>query len=97
MTVPHKLTFAIHDLGCTDCVSTIENAVMPLPGVTYVGVSLSRGAMTIRSGLDFDGAAISKVRLLGYGVGDDCAEDVAWLAGCPCRAPSAVGERTQVR
>jgi len=97
MTVPDKLTFAIHGLGCSDCVSAIENAVMPLPGVAYVGVSLSGRTMTVRPGPGFDVSAVfSKVQLLGYGVGDEVAKDVAF-AGCPCREPSAVGGQTKVQ
>tara|TARA_R110002020_G_scaffold25225_18_gene82201 strand:+ start:6418 stop:6714 length:297 start_codon:yes stop_codon:yes gene_type:complete len=95
MKAPAKLTFAVNGLGCIDCVAAIENAVMPLVGVTYVGVSLSSGTMTVRPGPDFDvHAMFSKVRLLGYDIGDDVAGDVARLAGCPCREPSAAGGRT---
>lgn len=93
-----KLTFAIHGLGCIDCVAAIENAVMPLTGVTYVGVSLSGRTMTVRPGPGFDlPAMVSKVRLLGYGVGEDVAEDVVRLAGCPCGASSVVGRRTPIQ
>lgn len=98
MTAPAKLTFTVSGMACPDCVSAIENAVMPLAGVTYVGVSLSGRTMTVRPGLGFDVQTMfSKVRLLGYGVGDDVAEDVAYLAGCPCRPRSAVGSRMPIQ
>ena len=98
MTVPDKLTFAIHGLGCMDCVAAIENAVMPLMGVAYVGVSLSGGTMTVRPGPGFDlPSVVSRVQRLGYGVGEEVDADLPRAAGCPCRAPSAVGGRTQVQ
>lgn len=98
MTIPDKLTFAIHGLGCSDCVAAIENAVMPLKGVAYVGVSLSGRSITIRPSPGFDlPSLVSKVRLLGYGVGEDVGENFVRLAGCPCLAPFAVGGRTQVQ
>ena len=61
MTKRAKLTFAIANLGCSNCVAAIENAVMPLPGVAYVGVSLTGGTMTVRPGPDLNvGAVMSK-------------------------------------
>lgn len=84
-----KLTFAIHGMGCEGCVTAIENAVMPMAGVAYVGVSLSRMTMTVRPGPDFDPVSmISRIMALGYGV------DEARLGGirsnsCPCRPAAA--------
>ncbi|MBU1335770.1 MAG: cation transporter [Alphaproteobacteria bacterium] len=43
-----KLTFTIGGMGCPDCVAAIENAVMSLPGVLYVGVSLAGATLTVR-------------------------------------------------
>ncbi|SMQ68434.1 Copper chaperone CopZ [Devosia lucknowensis] len=72
-------------MGCEDCVIVIENAVNRLPGVAYVGVSLSGGTMTVRSGEGFDATAIvSKVQALGYGMGGaDTASTAAKV--CRCR------------
>lgn len=98
MTAPDKLTFTIEGLGCMDCVAGIENAVMSLTGVSYVGISLSGRTMTVRPGPGFGlPAMVSKVQLLGYGMGDDVAEHVVRLAGCSCRTPSATDGRGTTR
>ncbi|KFC70286.1 copper ion binding protein [Devosia sp. LC5] len=87
MTKRAKLTFAIANLGCSNCVAAIENAVMPLPGVAYVGVSLTGGTMTVRPGPDLNvGAIVSKLMGLGYVVVDEFCTDSRWLAACPCRS-----------
>ncbi|MBE0581914.1 heavy metal-associated domain-containing protein [Devosia sp.] len=89
MTRAEKLTFAITGMGCVDCVAAIENAVMPMDGVEYVGVSLSLMTMTVRPGPGFDLAAIaSRVRLLGFGVDEEMKYDAAPRSGCPCRVNS---------
>jgi copper chaperone CopZ len=72
LTRAEKLTFAITGMGCVDGVAAIENALMPMAGVEYVGVSLSSRTMRVRPGPGFDLAAISsRVRLLGYGVDEE--------------------------
>lgn len=48
-----KLTFAIGGMRCPDCVTAIENAVMPLPGVLYAGASLAGATLTVRPGPGF--------------------------------------------
>ncbi|MEQ9637839.1 MAG: heavy metal-associated domain-containing protein [Devosia marina] len=89
MTRAEKVTFAITGMDCVDCVAAIENEVMPMAGVEYVGVSLSSRTMTVRPGLGFDLAAIaSRVRLLGYGVDEEMKYDPAPRSGCPCRVNS---------
>lgn len=89
MTRAEKLTFTITGMGCVDCVAAIENAVMPMAGVEYVGVSLSSRTMTVRPGPGFDLAAIAgRVRLLGYGVDEEGRHDAAPRSGCPCRVNS---------
>ena len=89
MTRAEKLTFAITGMGCVDCVAAIENAVMPMAGVEYVGVSLSSRTMTVRPGPGFDLAAIaSRVRLLGYGVNEEESYDAAPRSDCPCKVNS---------
>lgn len=89
MTRAEKLTFAITGMGCVDCVAVIENAVMPMAGVEYVGVSLSSRTMTVRPGPEFDLAAIaSRVRLLGYGVDEEGRYDAAPRSDCPCKVNS---------
>lgn len=81
-----KMTFGIEGLGCVDCVAVIENAVIPLAGVSYVGVSLSGRTMTVRPGAGFDLAAmVSRVTALGYGIGDVGSEAPP---GTPCRCRS---------
>jgi copper chaperone CopZ len=90
MTGPAKLTFALHGLGCHECVVAIENAVMPMAGVAYVGISLSGGTMTVRPGPGFDpGAMVSRIMALGYGVDDAPVEGIRSNA-CLCRRPTAV-------
>lgn len=89
MTRAEKLTFAITGMGCVDCVAAIENAVMPMAGVEYVGVSLSSRTMTVRPGPGFDLAATaSRVRVLGYGVDEEMKYDAAPRSDCPCRVNS---------
>lgn len=87
MTAPSKLTFAVVNMGCPDCVAAIENAVMPLPGVVYVGVSLTGGTMTIRPGPGLNTAVIvSKLAGLGYAVVDEVGHDSRPASPCPCRS-----------
>ncbi|WP_375600405.1 cation transporter [Devosia sp. Naph2] len=89
MTRAEKVTFSITGMGCVGCVSAIENAVMPMKGVEYVGVSLSLMTMTVRPGPGFELAAIaSRVRLLGYGVDEEMKHEAAPRSGCPCRVNS---------
>lgn len=89
MTRAEKLTFAIAGMGCVDCVAAIENAVMPMAGVEYVGVSLSSRTMTVRPGPGFDLAAMaSRVRSLGYGVDEEVRHDAVPKSDCPCRVNS---------
>ncbi len=84
MTRTEKLTFAIQGMGCGNCVAAIENAVMPIPGIAYVGVSLSGGTMTIRPGDGFEASVIiARITSLGYGV--DGASGSVSSPGCPCR------------
>lgn len=52
MMPAEKLT--VSGMGCDGCVSVIENAVMPLPGVAYVGVCLTGGTMTLRPSIGLD-------------------------------------------
>jgi copper chaperone CopZ len=86
MSRPEKLTFAITGMGCVDCVAVIENAVMPMPGITYIGVSLSSGTMTIRPGPGFEKSVlINRVTSLGYGVGDESGTPALVPGPCPCR------------
>lgn len=83
-----KLTFAIHGMGCEGCVTAIENVVMPMAGVAYVGVSLISGTMTIRPGPGFKSFdLVSKITSLGYGV-DEQPGSIS-SSGCPCRRPWA--------
>ncbi|MBU1335826.1 MAG: cation transporter [Alphaproteobacteria bacterium] len=81
-----KLTFAIGGMRCPDCVTAIENAVMPLPGVLYAGASLAGATLTVRPGPGFRQAdLVSRVVALGYTVGDQ-ADAIAPSPGpCPCR------------
>ena len=89
MTRAEKLTFAITGMGCVDCVAAIENAVMPLDGVEYVGVSLSSMTMTVRPREGFDlEAMVRRVRSLGYGVGEEGPFDATLQSDCPCRVYS---------
>jgi copper chaperone CopZ len=87
MTAREKLTFAVTGMGCDGCVSAIENAVMPLQGVAYVGVCLSDATMTVRPGLGLDvSGIIARVAAMGYGVsaqGSSSAQIVH--RACPCR------------
>lgn len=86
MTVPNKLTFAVAGLGCDGCVAAIENAVMPMPGVTYVGVSLSGGTMTIRPGPGLDIPQLkTRVSDLGYSMSDGVPPTFLVASVCPCR------------
>ncbi|WP_051960691.1 heavy-metal-associated domain-containing protein [Devosia riboflavina] len=81
MNRPEKLTFQLAGMGCDGCVTAVENAVMVLPGVAYVGVSLSAGTMTVRPGPGFDPAALAIVVAgLGYGIDGEQASG----ADCPC-------------
>lgn len=83
-----KLTFAIHGMGCEGCVAVIENAVLPMAGVAYVGVSLVSGTMTIRPGPGFDTSVlVAKMTALGYGVGE--LPGLISSSGCQCRRFSA--------
>jgi copper chaperone CopZ len=87
MTARDKMTFAVTGMGCEDCVSAIENAVMPLQGVAYVGVCLSDGTMTVRPtpGLDVPDM-IARVVAMGYGVSAPGSSTVEVTARtCPCR------------
>lgn len=88
MNRPDKLTFQIAGMGCDVCVAAIENAVMTLPGVDYVGVSLSRGTMTVRPGPGLDLERLVTV-VVGLGYGIDGSEVQG--ADCPCSGykPSA--------
>ena len=87
MTKRAKLTFAIANLGCSNCVAAIENAVMPLPGVAYVGVSLTGGTMTVRPGPDLNvGTIVSKLTGLGYVLLDELCPSTPWASACPCRS-----------
>lgn len=81
-----KLTFAIGGMRCPDCVTAIENVVMPLPSVLYAGASLAGAKLTIRPGREFQQAdLVSRVVALGYTMGDQ-ADAIAQLPGpCPCR------------
>lgn len=87
MTRPGKLTFAIDGLGCIDCVSALENAVMPLRGVDYVGVCLSSRTMTVRPGPDIDLSDIAqRVTALGYGF-DTGKREGSPVTSCRCHVP----------
>lgn len=82
MNRPEKLTFQLAGIGCDGCVAAVENAVMVLPGVSYVGVSFSAGTMTVRPGPGFDPEALAVVVAgLGYGIEGGQATG----ADCPCR------------
>lgn len=90
MTTMAKLTFAIQGMACEGCVAAIENAVMPMAGVAYVGVSLSRGTMTVRPGPDFDPVAmVSRIMALGYGVDEALVEGIR-PNSCRCSRFAAV-------
>jgi len=89
MTRAEKVTFSITGMDCVGCVSAIENAVMPMKGVEYVGVCYSSMTMTVRPGPGVDVAAIaSRVRLLGYGVDEEVRLGTAPKGDCPCRVNS---------
>jgi copper chaperone CopZ len=83
-----KLTFGIDGMGCEDCVAAIENAVMPLAGVAYVGVSLTRGTMTVRANRAIDLEDLcARVAALGYGIGTGAAAgEKTILPACGCRS-----------
>ena len=87
MTARDKLTFAVTGMGCEGCVSAIENAVMPLQGVAYVGVCLSDATMTVRPGPGLDVPdMIAQVAAMGYGVSVQGSSMVEVKARtCPCR------------
>lgn len=86
MTRPDKLTFSLQGLGCIDCVAAIENAVMPLAGVSYVGVSLFAKTMTVRPAPSFDVTAmVSRVQALGYRI-DDIDSETSVVVRCRCRS-----------
>jgi copper chaperone CopZ len=86
MTRAEKLAFAVKGMGCDGCVAAIENAVMSMPGVAYVGVCLSSMTMTIRpcEGFDFE-TTVAEVRSLGYDVNREGQLDAALQSDCPCR------------
>jgi copper chaperone CopZ len=87
MTPREKLTIEVIGMDCPDCVATIENAVMRLPGVIYVGVSLGGGTMTIRPGPVIDvEQVISEVVALGYAIGGAADAIGTPPAACPCRS-----------
>jgi copper chaperone CopZ len=91
MTARDKLTFAVTGMGCEGCVDVIENAVMPMTCVAYVGISLSGGTMTVRPGPGFDPVAmVSRIVALGYGV-DEAPVEGNRSNACPCTRPAAVG------
>ncbi|WP_082102235.1 heavy-metal-associated domain-containing protein [Devosia psychrophila] len=86
MTSSAKLTFAVAGLGCPGCVPAIENAVMRLPGILYVGVSLSGGTMTITPGPDFERErVITALAGLGYDVDGTRTDPLGGAVSCPCR------------
>lgn len=80
MTTTDKLTFAIHGMGCEGCVAAIENAVMPMTGVAYVGVSLSGMTITVRPAEGFDASAL-EVSILSMGYGFEGLEPSGSLGG----------------
>jgi len=81
-----KLTYVIGGMGCPDCVAAIENAVMPLPGVLYVGVSLAGATLTVRPGPEFKPTDLfSRVVALGYTVDNQAEAIKPSLLPCPCR------------
>lgn len=91
MTALEKLTFTVMGMGCDGCVAAIENAVLPLAGVLYVGVSLSSGTMTIRPGKGLDVAELTKrVGALGYGLSAGTSiASVSTTESCACwRTPA---------
>ena len=91
MSRADKLTFFVSGLGCADCVAAIENAVLSLEGVGYVGVSLTLKTITVRPDSGFDLAAmIIRVHALGYGVHDVAVGDAINPGVCPCQ-PMATG------
>ncbi|MCB9557460.1 MAG: heavy-metal-associated domain-containing protein [Deltaproteobacteria bacterium] len=44
---PKKLTIAIEGMHCAGCVTAIEGAIKPMPGVRSVKVSLQQGQATV--------------------------------------------------
>lgn len=85
--VGEKLTIGIAGMACDGCVHVLENAVNRLPGIAYVGVSLSGASMTVRSGQGFDLADLfGCVKALGYEVSEVGKEFPGIPTECSCRA-----------
>ena len=85
--VGEKLTIGIAGMACDGCVQVLENAVNRLPGIAYVGVSLSGASMTVRSGEGFDLANLfGCVKALGYEVSEAGKAFPGTSMDCPCRA-----------
>lgn len=83
MVTPSKrINVYIAGLGCQGCIIRVENAVYRMPGVIYVGVSLSSMKMMVTSSDDFDEAMMaSKLEQLGFRVTEGAP---AGLSECRC-------------
>jgi Zn2+/Cd2+-exporting ATPase len=64
-----NIKYRVGGMDCASCVAKIENAVGRLPGVDYVGVSLSSGTLTVRPGQDFSKGTVERqVKALGFAI-----------------------------
>ena len=64
-----KTRFRVGGMDCASCATKIENAVIRLPGIAEVGISVSAGTMTVTHQGPAPSAEISKqVKALGYSV-----------------------------
>lgn len=64
-----KTRFRVGGMDCASCATKIENAVIRLPGITEVGISVSAGTMTVSHQGPAPSAEISKqMKALGYSV-----------------------------
>ncbi|MCB1502416.1 MAG: cadmium-translocating P-type ATPase [Bauldia sp.] len=69
MTEAETLKYRIGGMDCAACATKIETAVLRLPGVGGVGVSLAAGTMTVRrDGAIAVGSVERQVTALGYSI-----------------------------
>ncbi|MCG5501510.1 heavy metal translocating P-type ATPase [Ectothiorhodospira lacustris] len=87
-TSPHTLTLPITGMGCAACVTRVEDALKPLPGVDTVSVNLATEKASVTTSTSPDVAAlVQAIRKSGY----DVAFDTLTLAvsGMSCAACSS--------
>ena len=61
--------FRVGGMDCASCATTIENAVVRLPGVGSASVSVQAGTLSVRHGDGFSAAAVeTRVGALGYDI-----------------------------